>query len=77
MTNNIKMFGPDISLNFDDKFVLNFQYVWRTDSQVFPVMVECLQENVMTDGGFAEIIFSPKGDMSKWYLTGLVNYIEF
>jgi hypothetical protein len=34
------------------------------------------QEDVSTTGGFAEIIYAPKGDMSKWYLTGLFNYID-
>jgi hypothetical protein len=30
----------------------------------------------MTNGGFAEVIFAPKGDMSKWYYTGLLNIVE-
>jgi hypothetical protein len=75
MTNSIKMIGPDISLNFEDKFVLNVQYVKRTDSQVFDGEGG-IYNDVDTDGGFAEIIFSPKGDMSKWYLTGLVNLVN-
>ena len=29
-----------------------------------------------TSGAFAEVIYSPKGDMSKWYLTGLVNWVD-
>jgi hypothetical protein len=33
-------------------------------------------KNVKTQGGFAELIFSPKGDMSKWYLTGLFNWVD-
>jgi hypothetical protein len=75
MTNSIKMIGPDISLNFEDKFVLNVQYVKRTDSQVFTAAGD-IKRDVATNGGFAELIFSPKGDMSKWYLTGLVNIVE-
>ncbi|MCK7537331.1 MAG: hypothetical protein MZV63_43420 [Marinilabiliales bacterium] len=27
-------------------------------------------------GGFAEIIYAPKGDMSKWYMAGLVNLVN-
>ena len=38
--------------------------------------MEHSQEDITTDGGFAEIIYSPKGDMSKWYLTGLLNIVE-
>ena len=75
MSNSIMMFGPDISLNFDDRLVLNVQYVKRTDSQVF-TGGGSKAINVTTDGGFAEIIYSPKGDMSNWYLTGLVNIVE-
>jgi len=32
--------------------------------------------DIKTEGGFAEIIYSPKGDRSKWYLTGLINWVE-
>jgi hypothetical protein len=35
-----------------------------------------MMEKIKTHGGFAEIIYSPKGDMSTWYLTGLLNWVE-
>ena len=76
LTNKIRMLGPDMSLNFNDKFVLNVQYVRRLDSEVFIGTNGVIQENITTDGGFAEVIYSPKGDMSKWYLTGLLNIVE-
>jgi hypothetical protein len=75
-TNEIRMIGSDFSLNFGDKFVLNAQYVRRTDSQAFIEEFGDIWTDVVTDGGFAEIIFSPKGDMSKWYLTGLMNLVD-
>ena len=75
-TNELRMIGSDFSLNFGDKFVLNAQYVRRTDSQAFIEEFGDIWTDVVTDGGFAEIIFSPKGDMSKWYLTGLMNLVE-
>ncbi|MCU0362357.1 MAG: hypothetical protein MUE32_03280 [Bacteroidales bacterium] len=75
-TSTINMFGPDISLNFDDKFVLNAQYLRRTDSQVFTGTGSPPLTDIITDGGFAELIYSPKGDMSNWYLTGLFNWVE-
>ena len=78
MTNKISMFGPDLITNFNDKFVLNVQYVRRTDSEVFiGGYGRHMDNDVITDGGFAEIIYSPKGDMSKWYLTGLMKLGEF
>jgi hypothetical protein len=75
-TSNITMFGPDVKLNFSDKFVMNLQYLRRSDSDVYLEENGSRQKDVITQGGFAELIYSPKGDMSKWYLTGLVNYIK-
>ena len=72
--NTIKMIGPDLTLNIDDKLIMNIQYLRRYDSDVLSEVF--VAEDIMTEGGFAEIIFSPKGDMSKWYLTGLFNWVE-
>jgi len=33
-------------------------------------------ENIKTGGGFAELIYLPKGDDSKWYLAGLYNWLD-
>ncbi len=77
LVSEIKMFGPDLTIDFNEKFIINAQYVRRTDSDVillgFPYQVE---KDVVTSGAFAEIIYAPKGDMSKWYLTGLFNWVE-
>ncbi len=75
IVNDLNMYGPDVSLNFSDKFVLNMQYLWRQDSQVFSNTGDYLSD-VNTRGGFAELIFSPAGDRSKWYLTGLFNLVN-
>jgi hypothetical protein len=75
-TSNIRIWGPDVKLNFGDKFILNVQYVKRTDSQVFLESNGSKKADVNTQGGFAEVIFSPEGDMSKWYLTGLLNWVD-
>lgn len=74
VVNTIKMGGPDLSFNYEDRFVINIQYLIRYDSDVaaFPGFLR----DVRTHGGFMEMIFSPKGDMSTWYLTGLLNLIE-
>jgi len=75
IVNDLNMYGPDVSLNFSDKFVLNMQYLWRQDSQVYSNTGDYLSD-INTNGGFAELIFSPAGDRSKWYLTGLVNLVN-
>jgi hypothetical protein len=75
-TSNISMFGPDLKVNFSDKFQLNVQYVRRTDTEVYIEADGSKHPDAKTQGGFAELIFSPKGDMSKWYLDGLVNFVN-
>lgn len=75
-TSTIKMYGPDLSFDFGGKLIINLQYLWKTDSEVsLPDEEETLYD-IMTNGGFAEIIFAPKADMSRWYFTGLVNYVN-
>jgi hypothetical protein len=55
---------------------MNAQYIIRTDSRVFDSDDRLNYMDVKTQGGFAELIFSPKGDMSNWYLTGLFNWVD-
>ncbi|HBE43651.1 MAG TPA: hypothetical protein DDW27_21140 [Bacteroidales bacterium] len=76
VTNNIKMYGPDLILNFDEKLIIGLQYLWRSDSHIFDYTGEAPLRDIKTHGGFAEIIYAPRGDMSKWYFTGLLNLVE-
>lgn len=76
ITDNLMMIGPDISVDFGEKLIINMQYVRRTDSKVFSEFGAIGYNDILTEGGFAEVIYSPKGDMSKWYLTGLFNLVE-
>jgi hypothetical protein len=73
---SVRMYGPDLVLDFNEKLIIGLQYLWRTDSDVFLNPEEPMRENVLTHGGFTEVIFSPKGDMSTWYLNGLLNWVE-
>jgi len=72
----IRMFGPDLTVDIDEKLIINAQYVRRIDSRVFMGSPSTVENDVMTSGMFTEIIYAPKGDMSKWYLTGLFNWVE-
>lgn len=74
-TNKVRMYGPDLSVNLNEVLRLNLQYLWRTDSEILDT-VSLQRKEVLTHGGFAELIFAPKGDMSNWYFTGLVNLTE-
>ena len=73
---SVKMYGPDLVLDFNEKLIIGLQYLWRTDSDVYLNPGQPVRKNVLTHGGFAEVIYSPKGDMSTWYLNGLLNWVE-
>lgn len=75
--NTVTMYGPDLALNLGEKFIMNVQYLRRTDSHsVFDTDPQVTMNDVLTHGGFAEIIYAPMGDRSNWYLTGLGNWVE-
>ena len=78
LTNSVVYWGPNLTFNLDEKIVVNAQYARRTDSDVYLMDGEIpeVMEDVVTQGGFAEVIISPKGDMSNWYITLLGNWIE-
>jgi hypothetical protein len=68
--NKVTMFGGDFTISLGDKLELNYQYVYREDSQP-----DLNSPKTKTNGSFAELIFTPKGDESKWYAAALFNYI--
>lgn len=49
------------------------QLMRRTDDRA-TFMPQAATKN--TDGAFAEVIYSPDGDKSRWYAVGLVNWID-
>ena len=75
-TNEVRMYGPDVSINVDGKLMVNMQYVWRTDSEIFNSATDLTLTDMKSNGGFAEVIYAPQADMSKWYLAGLFNYVK-
>ncbi|MBN1340042.1 MAG: hypothetical protein JXA03_12005 [Bacteroidales bacterium] len=76
-TNELYYWGPDLTLALGDMVELNLQYMYRNDSEMLPNLSSVtLFENVETQGGFAELIFTPRGDKSKWYMVGLVNWTD-
>ncbi len=68
--NKVNMYGGDFTVTLSDKVEINFQYIQRFDSQP-----ELNSSNVVTNGSFTEIIYTPKGDESNWYGALLFNYI--
>ncbi len=79
-TNEITIFGGDATINFDP-LELNIQYINRKDGN--PIFLRDggifyinPPKNIKTQGGFAELIYRPKGDESDWYVVALYNQIE-
>jgi hypothetical protein len=74
--NSLWMLGADATITAKP-FELNFQYVERRDDNpYFAVNDLVLLKKVNTRGAFAEAIFLPKGDDSKWYMVGLYNWVN-
>jgi hypothetical protein len=71
--NGLWMAGADASLDAGP-FQLNLQYVERRDDNPYFSVVRPLK--IKTRGGFAELVYWPKGDDSRWYALGLLNWVD-
>ncbi len=75
--NKLWMIGGDATISLDP-VELNIQYVERNDND--PLFYSSADvghiENIATRGAFAELIYLPNGDDSKWYAVGLFIWIE-
>jgi hypothetical protein len=77
ITNEVLVWGPDLSITPNEKWTLNAQYLSREDMNVYQDMETVNpMKNVGTQSAMAELIFSPQGDKSDWYLLGLYNWVE-
>src|SRR6056297_3653602 len=77
ITNDVFIWGPDLTLSTANMFELNAQYLIRADSKVFPSESSLItHNNIQTSGLMAELLFMPKGDDSNWYLMGMFNDVQ-
>lgn len=79
-TNEIWMLGGDATISFDP-LELNVQYVERKDGNPYffrngGIFYINPLKDIKTRGAFAELIYRPEGDASKWYSAALFNWIE-
>ena len=74
VANSVWMAGADATLKAG-RFELNAQYVERRDTNPYFAVILPIEE-VMTRGAFAEVIYLPKGDDSRWYAAGLFNWSD-
>ncbi len=71
------IFGPDLTLSYNDILELNVQYLLRTDKNTLRnSAASTIDKEIKTDGGFAELIFTPRGDNSGPYGAILLNYVN-
>jgi len=70
--NSMWMLGADTTVAIPT-WELNLQYVERSDAN--PYFSRSATDSIKTRGAFAEIIYLPKGDDSKWYGVGLWNLV--
>lgn len=76
VTSEVWMLGPDATITDGKYLELNLQYVERRDSNPLFAHGAIPDNHVKTRGGFAELIVTPHGDRSRWYMVGLVNFVE-
>src|SRR5690606_26731865 len=67
----VTMGGPALPVA-TEQLTLNLQYVERRDKHE----TGNLESTLKSRGAFAEAIYWPQGDRSRWYLTGLFNWTE-
>lgn len=76
-TNSVLMWGPDLSFTPNERWTFNAQYLQRDDSVVYPALdAPTAMTDLMTQGAMAELIFSPRGELSNWYFLGLYNWVD-
>lgn len=68
--NKVNMFGGDFTITLGDFLELNYQYIHRKDGQP-----DSAYNDIKSNLSMIELIFTPKGDESKWYAAALFNYI--
>ena len=73
--NRTYYFGPDLVVDFNDRLQLNVQYLERRDDNPwFGAFVG--RTDWKTRGGFAELIYLPKGPDAPWSIAGLYNKVS-
>ncbi len=71
--NSLWMLGADATLAASP-FELNLQFIERRDGD--PFFSQSHDPALRTRGGFAELLYMPRGDDSRWYMVGLWNWVD-
>ncbi|MGK2858935.1 MAG: hypothetical protein ACSLFQ_17185 [Thermoanaerobaculia bacterium] len=73
LTNEVTYFGPDMTIDFGDRWQVNAQYLLRSDDDPFFVGAS---DDVETDGGFAEVVYLPRGADGRYAWALLYNTVD-
>ncbi len=73
-TSKITYLGPDLVVDFGEKWQLNASWLARRDHD--PYFSGRPGQRVETDGGFAELHYFPLGQDGRWALTALYNKVD-
>jgi hypothetical protein len=85
VTSRVRVFGPDLTLALGASAELNVQALRRWDSDPFlgscSIPTPCpggatAPFGTRVDAGLVELVLSPGGPAGRWYVTGLMNYVE-
>ena len=71
----ILVWGPDATLALGTAGELNAQFLRRTDDDPF-FIGEDVAEKTTVDAAMAELVFWPRGQTGRLFLTGLFNWIS-
>lgn len=85
IASSIRVYGPDATLELGSAAELNLQFLRRTDGDPFfgscTPAVPCpggatTPFATTVDAVMAELVYWPAGAAGRWYVTGLVNWID-
>jgi hypothetical protein len=73
ISNNIWFYGPDLTFTMPN-LELNAQFMHRKDDN--PFFFSTGGPEITLNGGFAEVVYLPQADRSRWIFAGLYNRIN-
>lgn len=78
VTNKATYWGPDLMIDFSPGLQLNLQYLQRNDDHGIVEFLDGGAEvaEMDTQGGFAELVWLPKGPEGRWAVSLLYNNID-
>jgi len=74
LRNAVTFWGPDLVFDIDDTVQINVQFMERRDDN--PFFLAELPEEIVTRGGFVELVFQPGGPDGRWAWTALYNRVN-